>query len=332
MKPLCLLTAGAALLWGSVVAAPAAAATTIGVVSPGAPAVKSDAGVAFSPIPAYTVPSPGVITSWTVNAGAVDWPAYVAMKLLRTTTDPSTGNLTATVVATTKLFGTEEGLTTHVTRIPVTGGEHLGVRFPESGLLFPSGAESSACSARDRGAVGAAYREGQTLTCVSGSGVNISAKLEPDEDGDGFGDESQDRCLRVAGPATGCRSRYRGHGAGLPVEFRFGTRQSEGRERERPLTAVVGNRYGVRAECPDGYKTAFLLVGGVTGERPVMVRPNGDFKWASGIAKGRGVVKGRVEIDGHLVGPRAHGTIEGQVELDGHGTCVMPRYFWRIRA
>jgi hypothetical protein len=36
--------------------------------------------------------------------------------------------------------------------------------------------------------------------------VDVAASLEPDVDGDGFGDETQDRCLGVPGPMDGCPS------------------------------------------------------------------------------------------------------------------------------
>jgi hypothetical protein len=34
--------------------------------------------------------------------------------------------------------------------------------------------------------------------------VNIAAVVEPDADGDGFGDETQDKCIGVGGPDNGC--------------------------------------------------------------------------------------------------------------------------------
>ncbi len=34
--------------------------------------------------------------------------------------------------------------------------------------------------------------------------VNVSARLEPDLDSDGFGDETQDQCPGVSGPVNGC--------------------------------------------------------------------------------------------------------------------------------
>ena len=34
--------------------------------------------------------------------------------------------------------------------------------------------------------------------------LTINADVEPDEDADGFGDETQDQCLGTAGPQNGC--------------------------------------------------------------------------------------------------------------------------------
>ena len=36
--------------------------------------------------------------------------------------------------------------------------------------------------------------------------IDVAANLEPDADADGFGDETQDRCLGVPGPMDGCPS------------------------------------------------------------------------------------------------------------------------------
>ncbi|HEU4461618.1 MAG TPA: hypothetical protein VFR75_03380 [Solirubrobacterales bacterium] len=88
------------------------------------------------------------------------------------------------------------------------------------------------------------------------------------------------------------------------------------------VLAAVRHRRRPGYPCHPDTRHGRGQLGGVTGNRPVMVRTNGDFEWASGIVRGNGVLGGRVEIDGLLVGPRAH----------GHGTCATPRYSWRIRA
>jgi hypothetical protein len=333
MKRRMTLTAGIALCWAAFAAQPATAATTIGFVAPGSPPVAEGDAVAFSPTPAYAVPTDGVITAWSVNTGASpDTAAYVALKLFELSTDPVSGDLTARVIATSKPFFPTEGVQTHFTRIPVQGGEQIGLRSPESWLRFPSGAESSACGAKDTGPLGAVYVEGQSLTCASGVAANVSATLEPDGDGDGFGDETQDRCLGVKGRATGCPSRYRGRAAGLPFEFRFGTRDAGFPESERPVTVLERDEYGVRVRCPDGYETAFIVYRGVRPNFTIRIKGNGDFAYARGMARGDGIVGGRTQVSGHLQGARAHGTVSGTIKFRHHGTCKILPYSWRAHA
>jgi hypothetical protein len=314
--------------------AQANAATTLGYLAPGSPEAGEGAIVAFSPDPAYTVPFPGVITSWTVNGGKrIDGTSpLVALKLLQTKVDPGTGAITATVVGTTKTFAGGEGTQTHFTQLTVSKGDQLGIRFPEPGPLFAAGGESTACAAKDQGEIGAVYIEGQALTCASGQAVDVSATLEPDGDGDGFGDETQDRCPEVAGSATGCHSVYRGRVYGHPIKFRFGTRQAEGVEREQPVTVLEGNEYVIKAICPDGYKTGYVLYGGITKKRTVHIRPKGDFSYVLRIERGEGVTGGRTTVSGHLEGARVHGTVTGTIRFRHHGTCKVPSYSWRARS
>jgi len=46
----------------------------------------------------------------------------------------------------------------------------------------------------------------KTFTPLDGQLLDVSATLEPDADNDGFGDETQDKCIGTAGTANGCPS------------------------------------------------------------------------------------------------------------------------------
>jgi hypothetical protein len=46
---------------------------------------------------------------------------------------------------------------------------------------------------------------GSAVAGGTGYRLNLQAVIEPDTDGDGYGDESQDLCLGVVGPANGCK-------------------------------------------------------------------------------------------------------------------------------
>jgi hypothetical protein len=109
----------------------------------------------------------------------------------------------------------------------VQAGDVLGlyVGNPFSAVPFDSGGGASCIY----GAVGGTIRssggmnpEPSTDASVSLLGVyassllNLSARLEADVDGDGFGDETQDGCPTVAGMQAGCVARNPGPVGGLP--------------------------------------------------------------------------------------------------------------------
>lgn len=100
-------------------------------------------------------------------------------------------------------------------RIPVQAGDLLGLRVgnpPSGGPLDFGGGASCAFTA----AAGNTIREGGSSgnpgagTVVTMASVlptyrlNLTATIEPDADGDGFGDESQDPCPAAAGPGAAC--------------------------------------------------------------------------------------------------------------------------------
>jgi hypothetical protein len=316
-------------------AAPATAATTIGVVAPGTPQLGEGGVIGVSPGPAYTVPpGGGVITSWTVNGGTRTGtvPGGMALKLFRIGVDPA-GSLTATMIGTSKIYYAPEGERTFPTRLPVSGGEQLGALFPAPGPLFASGQESRACSAPAEGKRGTTYVEGQTMSCESGRAVNIAAQVEPDDDEDGFGDETQDGCLGVRGRAAGCHSRYRGRGQGHPFELRFGWRDggvaliSPG-----PGRVVEDLRLRVTLRCPDGYAEELTIYGGIAKRFPVYTKPNGTFAFSRGMTPFGEVTGGRTKIQGRLTGPTARGTTSVALKYRHHDICKSGRYAWRIRS
>lgn len=327
--------AATALLLATGGAAQAPAATTIGFVAPGTPQLREGGVIGVSPGPAYTVPpGGGVIVSWTVNGGtrAGTVPGGVALKLFRIGVDPA-GGLTATTIGTSRVHYAPEGERTFPARLPVAGGEQLGVLFPEPGPLFASGLESRACSAPAEGKQGVAYVEGRTMTCESGRAVNIAAQIEPDDDEDGFGDETQDGCPGVRGHAAGCHGRYRGRGQGHPFELRFGWRDggvalvSPG-----PGRVVEDMRIRVTLRCPDGYAEELTIYGGISKRFPVYTKPNGTFIFSRGMTPFGEITGGRTEIAGRLTGPTARGTASVALKYRHHGICKSGRYSWRIRS
>jgi hypothetical protein len=326
-----------AFLFCLAIAAPATAATTIGHLGPGAAQIGEGGAIGVSPGPAYRVPpGGGVITFWTVTGGPSSdpTPPLAALKLFRIADDPATGGLTATVIAGSRLAYVPEGAKTFSTRIPVSGGEQIGVFFPEPGPLFASGLESTACFAPTWAKNGDVFTEGQTMSCESGRGVNVEAQVELDADEDGFGDETQDACLGVRGRASGCHSRYRGRGqGGRSFELRFGYRDGGVSPiNEGPGRVVEDLRIRVNLRCPDGYSEELIIYGGIAENFPVHIKPDGTFAFSRGMNPDGGITGGRIKIAGRLTGPTAHGTASVALKYRHHGICETGRYSWRIRS
>jgi hypothetical protein len=91
------------------------------------------------------------------------------------------------------------------TRVPISAGDQLGLAGTGGtvGALYcPTG------SAADRiGAMAGNPPTGSTGTVIAegaGLGIPVTAVIEPDVDGDGYGDETQDKCPQSAALQTEC--------------------------------------------------------------------------------------------------------------------------------
>jgi hypothetical protein len=191
----------------------ASAATTVGNSCVPNQAIEVNAMVVglakdpSNPLP-IAIPSPGVITSWTFNGEAI--PAGVAfeaqLKVLRPTGVPKE----FTVVGETPLTPTVTGSNSFSTRIPVQSGDLLA----EAGLATNGVASEPAVQfCKGLGAaevIGATGTNGTLGTPVmifeeeSELGVPVTAAVEPDADGDGYGDETQDKCPTDASTQGPC--------------------------------------------------------------------------------------------------------------------------------
>jgi hypothetical protein len=182
----------------SLLAAPSAtAATEFGdecladVAEPGITLTQLERGPGSS-LP-LTAPSDGVITSWTVRV-APGFPvqaAPVRLKLLRATATLDTFR----VVGESDDAGAGTPAFTQNTRIAVQTGDRLG--------LYMRGGEGTLACSDDNGDNALGIFKGDALNGfeyafapVSGFRLPVSAKIEADADGDGYGDETQDACPR----------------------------------------------------------------------------------------------------------------------------------------
>jgi hypothetical protein len=209
-------TAGALLLGVGIPAA--GASTSIGQLDPGTP-TGSCVGVsgwvqsAEAGPPSYAVPAGSwVIVSWGHRANSMAG-RELGVRVWRTTGTAATYTL---VGAGALRVLTPGGINTFAERIPVSGGDLLGLRVgnpPTSPLPTDFGGGASCAFSA---AAGDAIRYGVAASepppgsnsllpaLLASLRLNVTARLEADADADGFGDETQDSCPGSAGASSGC--------------------------------------------------------------------------------------------------------------------------------
>ena len=187
-------------------AAPAGAAVTVGQTF--TPDISWGGSGTFiqtaSPNNGYVIPSDGVITSWSFEAG--DEAVPIKIKFFRS----AGGNDYTTVAQSDLVTPNPNSLNTWPTRIAVKAGDLLGEYY--SNNIFPlredpAYASVEISSGPDDPSVD--IPPGSTFTYIPSSGnyqADGSAVLEPDGDRDDFGDDSQDKCVGAAGSSNGCPS------------------------------------------------------------------------------------------------------------------------------
>lgn len=154
-----------------------------------------------SPLPA-AVPAAGVITSWGLNVGSALAPgasSQVTFKVLR----PGPAAETVQVVGESTGFATT-GANTFGTRIPVQAGDRIGTVSTSGSFLFCEEPSPGA----SLGLIIGNPVTGSTATYLNHpeelGRIAIFATVEPDADGDGYGDETQDKCPTDASTQGPC--------------------------------------------------------------------------------------------------------------------------------
>lgn len=131
-------------------------------------------------------PINGVATSWTVHNPSSD-SFQQRLKVLRTL--PGTDSVLA--IAEAGPESVSKGKGPFPIRIPVLAGDRFGLNSPEGGAL--------ACSSGPGDTIGTTVRnpkpgESERYFPDGGHQVALSVMVEPDLDGDGYGDETQEPC------------------------------------------------------------------------------------------------------------------------------------------
>ena len=197
-----------------------AAATTLGQLPPGPPVggsfglcpgglIEVQNSVAAAG-PSYTVPAGGgVITFWSFKSAADG--GTVKLKLFQRPADPDADPWPVVAESADGTLGPNE-TKVFPARIPVAAGSILGLLVRAGAAGAPASWAPCYFETGDAGDNAKNNNLGLTGNTPPGmsqswssqfpeSRVNVSAVLEPDTDGDGFGDESQDNCPGVANPS-----------------------------------------------------------------------------------------------------------------------------------
>jgi hypothetical protein len=135
-----------------------------------------------------------VITRWKIQMGPGLGPLPQQLVAFNYASEEEARNLGESAVETLV-----EGTNEFATRIPIPEYAHIGLRGP-SGTLY--------CDATQMGAIGVVEGDFPVGTVrpfemLFPDGVPVVAIAEPDADGDGYGDETQDQCAlspRFQGP------------------------------------------------------------------------------------------------------------------------------------
>jgi hypothetical protein len=197
-----LVAALAAVVLGGLIAAPAApAATTVGQLfqpTTNCSVNNTRLQTAAQSGTSYTIPSAGVLTAWRFQAGVLPLTG-LKFKLAQ----PLGGALYRIVAETVAGPQVAAAVNTTAARVAVQPGQLIGIYYSEGYCgNFDSGVPA--------GDVYAARNDDQLAGTTNSYGSNpgglipVQATIEPDADKDGFGDETQDKCVGVAGPDRGC--------------------------------------------------------------------------------------------------------------------------------
>ncbi len=145
----------------------------------------------------YSVAQAGVITKWGVSV--VSYPGGISEKLK--VFHPAGAANSFTTVGESAIEPIVGGANSFETRIPVQVGDRIGVYGSTEGAIYCEEASASIIGGQTGDfpvgspATFLEYAEGQ---------VAVSATIEPDADGDGYGDETQDKCPQSATTQAPC--------------------------------------------------------------------------------------------------------------------------------
>jgi hypothetical protein len=224
-----------------------------------------------NPFP-MAVPAAGVVTRWKMQVEESETLLPQRLLVLRPT--GKANELLTVDESETQLV--EPGANEFAARIPVRAGDRFGLSgFTETYFCDNEAADTSGVYA-DEAPVG----EARVFKVEAGLGTPVTALIEPDRDGDGYGDERQDKCPQSAAyhrdacsPVTltvETRARRRSILVGVradmdvsvqvfgQVGWGFKSKRKPGGGKSKPTRLIVGLRGSTKDVAP-GKATSFRI-------------------------------------------------------------------------
>jgi hypothetical protein len=172
--------------------------------------VQYIAGLADAP-GGLAAPAGGVLTSWSMTIGTAGIAKeIVTPRLLTFSTDGGTGTYVGKSTGTPRAIPNGGGDVTFPDRIPVSPGDRLAFDIALHDGNVGDGPYMIGPSIGTAVVLGSneAVPDGQSfffgVVAITNRKFIANAKIEPDVDGDGYGDETQDGCVQRADVHTAC--------------------------------------------------------------------------------------------------------------------------------
>lgn len=148
-----------------------------------------------TPPAALKTTTAGVVTSWKVQSAPFLEPRIMVLKVIRQVGDEYE------VIAESESGSVEEKPHQFQTRIPVPAGVSFGVTSTKSFPACDASTGDTVGFFAGAGSVGSKAKPFETRTELL---LSLGVVVEPDADGDGFGDETQDQCPQSATTQGAC--------------------------------------------------------------------------------------------------------------------------------
>lgn len=161
-------------------------------------------------LPSPKAPATGVLTSWSFQAGTAA--TTLTLRVFRATATPGT-YLVVADGGPLQNVAASSGLHTFPTRVPVNANDIIGLHATV-GACFSNNVNDNGTISSRAGTLTAVGATAAYDTSPDGVFLDISAVLEPDADGDGYGDLSQDLCPSLASTHDQCGGTGPGTGPG----------------------------------------------------------------------------------------------------------------------